>query len=286
MLNPLPRSLVFRLAPCTANGDAEALVHLAIALESLLRVRPGEGLTERFKDAGRLPDRYRDSTCWLEQFYTARSKAVHEGVPHDLMFYAADHETVKKRGKDKEQLIAHRPLIEYGRRIFRLGMTSMFSAATNVQMMGLAKLFVHNQERLESIRKKLDDKEKSEPATNRLHAVQGLISELCQFESQRMQPDVAFNRVLGTARQLLRTFKESKPTLSESAEKEVLEKFIAGNKATSSEQLQYLEEIAGNPVRGPANACGYRLSPCRTHVSRYAFQPGFRLRCAFDDQRR
>lgn len=65
-----------------AISESEALVHLAIALESLLRVPSGERLTERFKDAvltliGPVPR----LDSWLDQFYTARSKAVHEGVP-------------------------------------------------------------------------------------------------------------------------------------------------------------------------------------------------------------
>ena len=70
-----------------AISESEALVHLAIALESLLKVPSGERLTERFKDAvltlvGPIPR----LDSWLDQFYTARSKAVHEGVPHELMF--------------------------------------------------------------------------------------------------------------------------------------------------------------------------------------------------------
>ena len=45
-------SLEWYLKSCRASiTEAEVVVHLAIALESLVRVRPGEGVTERFKDA-------------------------------------------------------------------------------------------------------------------------------------------------------------------------------------------------------------------------------------------
>jgi hypothetical protein len=105
-------------------SDSEALVHLAIALESLLKVPNGERLTERFKDAvltliGPVPR----LDSWLDQFYTARSKAVHEGVPHELMFFAIDRELVKKAKRDDANVIQHGSLIEYGRHIFRLCLT-------------------------------------------------------------------------------------------------------------------------------------------------------------------
>ena len=93
---------------------------LAIALESMLGLRSGDGVTERFTDAvltllGQVPR----LDSWLKQFYTARSKAVHEGMPHDTVFYATNSEDMKKK-QGREVAIAHRSLLAYGRHIFRL----------------------------------------------------------------------------------------------------------------------------------------------------------------------
>lgn len=91
-------SLEWYLRRCRrAASRSESLISLSIALESLLRVRSGKELTERFKDAvvtllGPVPR----LDSWLDQFYTARSKAVHEGLPHNLMFYAVDRDSLKK----------------------------------------------------------------------------------------------------------------------------------------------------------------------------------------------
>jgi hypothetical protein len=109
-------SLEWYLRSCRESiVETEALADLAIALESLLRIRHGEGLTERFKDAvltllGPVPR----LDSWLDQFYTARSKAVHEGTAPDLLFYPLEKDLLKKQRKEGAPLIPHRSLIEYG----------------------------------------------------------------------------------------------------------------------------------------------------------------------------
>ena len=135
-------SLDWYMKGCRASiVEAEELVHLAIALESLLRVRSGEGVTERFKDAvltllGPAPR----LDIWVDQFYAARSKAVHEGMPSDLKFYPIDKDLLKKMRTKGEPLIPHRSLLEYGRRIFRLCMASVLAGSTQVRMSGLDAL--------------------------------------------------------------------------------------------------------------------------------------------------
>jgi hypothetical protein len=69
--------------------ESVALVNLAIAFESLLGLKAGEKVTERFMEAvnllvGDVPR----LDSWLTQFYRTRSQIVHEGQSSNLMFIA------------------------------------------------------------------------------------------------------------------------------------------------------------------------------------------------------
>jgi hypothetical protein len=193
-------------------SPAEKIVNVAIALESLLRVRPGESLTERFKDAvtalvGPVPR----LDSWLEQFYSARSKAVHEGVPHQLTFFAVNRDALKNQKKNEDDLLPHRSLIEYARRIFRICLTAVVSSATQTMMTGLPGLFVHNRERLEAICKTLRDT--SVAAEKRILAIQLQVGELQEFSTDIMEPYIEIGQVLGAAKLLLEAYKATAPAL-------------------------------------------------------------------------
>ena len=242
--------LEWYMRSCRASiSESEALVHLAIALESLLKVPNGERLTERFKDAvltliGPVPR----LDSWLDQFYTARSKAVHEGVPHELMFFATDRDPSRKSRRSDESSIPHRPLIEYGRRIFRLCLTNLVSAAENADLVALDKLFVHNSERLQTILKTLNQRDKS--PNDRLGDIEPLVDELHEYQGILAEPFVTVDAVLSTARLLCGVFVESGPTLSDEA-KAALEMFQgdACKKAKKSEQLAAMK-AAAQALRG------------------------------------
>lgn len=168
-----------------ASDEEEKLLFLAIALEALLRVRDGEGLTERFKDAvitliGPIPR----LDSWLEQFHSERSKLVHEGRPHHrLAFFAADKKDLKDLQKGKVQAPTHGMLIDYGLRVFRLCMNSIVSAAVMAVEAGLANLFIPDSERLREVLKILNSKDM--PATDRLVEAAKEIRHLGGVESAR-----------------------------------------------------------------------------------------------------
>jgi hypothetical protein len=276
-------SLDWYMKSCRASlVEAEALVHLAIALESLLRVRSGEALTERFKDAvllllGPVPR----LDIWVDQFYTARSKAVHEGVPSDLMFYPFDKDVLKKKKKEGETLIPHRSLLEYGRRIFRHCIASVLAGAMQVRMRRLDALFIPNGERIEAICKRLNE---TTPADKRLLSVSREVYELREFDL--VDPDVvAVKTVAGAIKLALQTYKETHPTLTKPTE-EAINKVLSTSGHQFSTLLTEIEECAGH-LRSDRvttdQSLNSRLTEIIIALLEYASNPSFRLQCYFKE---
>jgi hypothetical protein len=129
-------------------GDDIALLHLAIAFESLLALEQGPQITQRFKESVRLlvgPVTKLEN--WTDQFYNARSRIVHEGSSAQVMFYAN-----LTSNKPSAQ---YRSLVSYGRTIFRICLDAIITGAEKAHHTGLASLFTTNQERFEEICKVL-----------------------------------------------------------------------------------------------------------------------------------
>jgi hypothetical protein len=278
-------SLDWYMRSCRASLDeAEALVHLAIALESLLRVRAGEGLTERFKDAvllllGPVPR----LELWLDQFYTARSKAVHEGVPSDLLFYPFDKDLLKKKRKEGEA-VPHRSLLAYGRRIFRLCVASVLAGATQVRMRGLDAAFVPNADRVETICKRLNEKA---PADKRLLSVSQEVYELRDQTFDLVDPDVvAVKSIVGAVKLALQAYKEAHPTITKPVE-EAIDKVLTASGQPSSALLTQIEECAGQLRSGRVmtdRSPNARLTDIIIALLEYASKPSFKLQCYFGER--
>jgi hypothetical protein len=230
-----------------AADDAERLLALAIALESLLWVREGERLTERFKDAvltvlGPVPR----LDSWLEQFYQARSKTVHEGRPHQLAFFAADRGDLGKLRKGQADLMPHGTLLEYGLRIFRMCLCAILSGAALAEEQRLSELFVHHSERLKKICTCLRDTTRA--ALERLAGVRQDMSDLCDVtmpsgELLALQPGVTLEQLFGTCSLVLKTLQEASPKLSPEGASLLAEAVSEGSKG-SPEQLKRLEALA------------------------------------------
>lgn len=221
-------------------GEAEAIVDLAIALESVLALRSGDGLTDRFKDAVMtLLGPVARLDTWLDQFYTARSKAVHEGKPHQTMFLATDCR--EKRKPSPETAIVHRSLLAYGRQIFRLCATNILSGVANSERVGLAELFFHNKERIDNICKTLN--EKDTPSRKRLLNASRYVFGLEEFAGDTMEAGVRMEAVLGGTRLLLQAYKESIPNLLPD-ELSALDAVLAAAQAGPSAQLDRIKECA------------------------------------------
>jgi hypothetical protein len=157
-------------------------VSLAIALETLLALEKGDRLTARFKEAvttlvGPVPR----LDEWLNQFYDARSGAVHEGEPESLNFLIP--------GPQKRSF-PHRNLIVYARRIFRICLSAALSGILLAKKTGLPTLLVHNNERLTDICSRLSG---GGSAENRLASVERIIEELHECETLTMGPELEEN---------------------------------------------------------------------------------------------
>lgn len=257
----------------TANTPAEAIVAIAIALESLLKVRAGEGLTERFKDAVMTlvgPVARLDS--WLEQFYAARSKAVHEGEPHQLAFFAVDRESLKKKRSDQD--LPHRGLIEFARSIFRICVATMASSASYVAKTGLPGQFIPNQERLVAICKTLKD-ETVEPQ-KRLEAIERSVFELREFSIAVQEPHIELSQIFGAATCLLKTYR----TMHTSAELAELIDGALQPDGSEQDRFKRLEKCASRAREeyAKSHAGDSRSLTVFLNFLDYATSPGFALK--------
>jgi hypothetical protein len=192
-------ALMWYIRSCRGTaGGSERLLSLAIALETLLALENGERLSERFKEAvlvlvGPVP-RLDD---WLDQFYRARSKTVHEGRTPQLLFATP----VAKKGA-----LPHRALIVYGRRVFRICLTAVLSGILLTEESRIASLLIHNNERLAEMCKRLS--EEAAAPNDRLLGLQGTIEELHQCETlsftMRLEEDI--DRLFGTVRRFMSVY--------------------------------------------------------------------------------
>jgi hypothetical protein len=276
--------------------EAEAIVHLAIALESLLHVRSGEGIRERLKDAvltllGPVPR----LENWVDQFYTARSDAVHEGVPADLMFYPLLKESPKvTKGKKKEtpknkqdtDEMPHRSLLAYGRRIFRLCVSGGLAGALQARITRLDALFVRNAERIGEIRKLLSEG----PTEKRILSVEQLVNELNDHTNDLVDPDaVAVKDVVWVTKLALESVKEAVASISEPVKKVIDDVISSVQGEPTVALLEKIEECARQlrsaysvTDRSPAT----RIVWIVIALLDYASRPGFKLQCYYRENPR
>ena len=205
--------------------EEEVLLNLAVAFECLLNLENTDKITARFRETvmtllGSVPR----LDSWLEQFYDARSSVAHKGIAQNLMFLARDWERNRGRGT---RALHYRSLTAYGRRIFRLCLTAILTSARVADDEGLAELFVHNQERLETIIQQLS--ETTEPPEERLNSIAAGVAEL--HDHHWASHEFVQSKTLVTAGKLaVKTYLETKPQLSdedEAAVQEVLQQLDA-----------------------------------------------------------
>ncbi|HWY23098.1 MAG TPA: hypothetical protein VNX26_17870 [Candidatus Acidoferrum sp.] len=144
----------FNAANSRTCNEESAIVYLAIALETILGLPEGKGVTERFTDAvslllGRTPR----LDIWADQFYGARSDVVHRGQTNRVRFVASDS---KNKGGPQ-----YRSLLSYGQQVFRFCVESVLFGAKLAQGSGLAEKLVTNQERFTEVCSILNDKSSS-----------------------------------------------------------------------------------------------------------------------------
>ena len=262
--------------------ESEALLSLAIALESLLGVPEKDAVRERLKAAiltllGPVP-RLGD---WVDQFYNTRSEIVHEGVPSELAFLIGAKEQQQKPQKKATSSIAHRPLLEYGRGVFRLCLASILSGAALAHRAKLAHLLVNNRERLTNICKTLSNTSLL-PEKRLLEACEDM-ADLKEFEMAGVLRGVELKPLLGTARCVLRGFTEAFPDINAEATA-LMNELAAGKGSTDRENLTLLKRLL-------EILCGELQAPCSDDNRRrinsaicdflsYATDPRFFILCS------
>jgi hypothetical protein len=200
-------SLRWYAASCRHEIDPlESIVFLAIALKSLLKVQEGDGgVTARFKAAvltvlGPVP-RLDD---WLDQFYKARSKTVHEGRPEFIDYFVKP----KKPPKGEVPGIPLRDLRDYGWRIYRMCLNAIVTGAILAKRGRLAELLIHQSERLKSICETVSQGIASPRAT--LLKAAGLFGDLAEFKQNMLSQHFQradLDQVSGTIRCVLKCAK-------------------------------------------------------------------------------
>ena len=164
----------------TDIDDDIALVNLAIAFESLLGLEQGNKVTERFKETVNvLLGGFPRLDSWLTQFYHARSEIVHDGKSQRLAFLPVDKSDIKATGEP-----VYQPLISYGRQIFQACSASILTGSMLAEHMKLPSRLVTNQQRIKSIREKLNCK-----TTSPKDAILSAEKEIIEIETYRFVPE-------------------------------------------------------------------------------------------------
>lgn len=198
-----------------------ALVHLAIAFESLFQLSQGEKLADRFKETvitllGPIPR----LDSWVDQFYSARSKIVHTGQAGQLGFYPVNKDRLGDIRKGKIEEMPYQKLSSYGRRVFRLCLNIVLTGSQLVEDANLPAAFVHNQERLEKICLKLSKRD-ADPLKQIYEISQDVydLGDNWMDIEHRVKPETAF----AAGRFLLSRFLETQPQLPETLASEIKE---------------------------------------------------------------
>lgn len=111
---------------------SQALLNLAVAFETLLRL-PEKDKRDRLVDAvSLLLGRTERLDDWAHQFYAARSRVAHEGQARDGYFYAST------KGKQKQDFDIFGSLMLYGRQVFPLCVGTVL---VGVDLAGRAPIF-------------------------------------------------------------------------------------------------------------------------------------------------
>ncbi|MGY4303812.1 hypothetical protein ACVIJ6_001055 [Bradyrhizobium sp. USDA 4369] len=147
----------FNAANESGLSQSQALLNLAVAFETLLRL-PESSKTDRLVDAiSLLLGRTERLDEWAQQFYNARSRVAHEGDVRDQYFYA---------GGKRQTSGIFGSLMLYGRHIFQLCVSTVLVGIDLAERAKLRERFVSNNERFQKLCDSLQSK--SGTASDRL----------------------------------------------------------------------------------------------------------------------
>ncbi|MCK4346329.1 MAG: hypothetical protein KAX05_13680 [Bacteroidales bacterium] len=213
------------------SDDDESLVNLAIAFESLLGLEGSNQITKRFKNAVALlvgpVDKLDD---WLDQFYNARSKIVHEGKTENIRFVSL------RKGKTQ---FNYRPLNSYGRIIFRICLNAILTGAEMARKVGLSGLLKTNKERFIKISEILRKKDK-----NPIDLIKSVSHQVTEISDYRFvyEEGLTVDEMIHCVKLLIKTVLRSKIPVSQNL-KDSLEKLSDENSKDTLNNLKLVKEI-------------------------------------------
>lgn len=221
----------FNRANSRHRDEAESFICLSVALETLIRV-PHDRKKDRFVDAislllGRVPK----LDDWAEQFYKARSNAVHEGHVGQVAFIPNSTSNKQTQGTKYQSLLA------YGREIFQLCIGTILTGASLASRADLESKLISNSQRYESVCREL--KSDTIPPEKRLKRLDSLARDIDRY---RYVPDTGLDMVtmLGACRCAAKTVIDYCPEIDE----ELREALKALSDAPrTSDNLECLESL-------------------------------------------
>jgi len=223
-----------------------ALLSVAIGLETLLGLEQGDGFTKRFKEAvqiliGPTPQLGE----WIEQFYKARSKIVHHGKWHTLMYQTreslSNKSEKKKIKKDMEQGTGHGALVTHGRRVFRLCVNAILSGAMTAEQTRLGSWFINNQERLINICKILNQTEKTAP--QRLVDIRQEVLDLHEFWAGS-EKIIELETLVAAGKLIAKTYVETNPRIPNNIRSSIEQIINTSNKVDIAQRLDNFKSLA------------------------------------------
>lgn len=184
--------------------ESTAVLCLAVAFEALFDLPSGKAVTERFVDAvtlllGRVPR----LESWARQFYDARSDVAHKGTTDRLQFFAVDNHKASQSNSNSE----YRPLIAYGRQIFRLSLHTIVVGRQIAASVGLSSQLVTNAERFARVLRTVNQDEEASTL------IAAITDDVDMIERLRYHPEagLTYNLLIKTAESVVQKFLETSP---------------------------------------------------------------------------
>jgi Apea-like HEPN len=177
----------YNRANAVTGEDDTAVINLAAAFETLLRL-PRDSKSDRIVDAvslllGRIPR----LGLWVRQFYDARNDVAHEGITRRLYFSPTEQ-------KNLQDSLQYNSLLAYGRQIFQLCVGAVLFGAHLGARARLQDKLKTNQERFEFICKTFDDENLA--LADRFAAIEETVALISEFRFVR-EPGLLIAPMIG-----------------------------------------------------------------------------------------
>ena len=243
----------YNRANALTSDDNNAIIHLAVAFETLLALPRGTK-TDRFVDAvSLLLGRITRLNLWAEQFYDARSDVAHEGRTERLYFMPAKQNSPANGP-------SYHPLLTYGRQVFQLCVGALLFGAHLGARAGLRDKLVTNQERFQLICKTLDDE--SLTVVDRFAAISEMVALTSEFRFVR-ETGLSIDTLVGSVQRAAKNLVLCNDLLEPVFKQRVIDLAGAKRSPDSYEALAALQALNDSKNVEPADPQSPQSIMCR-----------------------